>query len=78
MAFVRAVPPQEASGLLKELYDADLKALGYVPNYSPASSLRPEALAAWRALIVTIRGKMDLRRYELVTIAAALRLRCSY
>ena len=43
-----------------------------------AFSLRPAAYVAWENLIVSIRSNMDLRRYELVTIAAATKLRCSY
>jgi alkylhydroperoxidase family enzyme len=34
--------------------------------------------AAWQQLNAAIKGGMDLRRYELATLAAALRLRSSY
>jgi alkylhydroperoxidase family enzyme len=34
--------------------------------------------AAWQGLNAAIKGGMDLRRYELATLAAALRLRSSY
>jgi alkylhydroperoxidase/carboxymuconolactone decarboxylase family protein YurZ len=78
LSFIQTVPQQEASGLLKELYEADLSANGYIPNYARAFSLRPEVYAAWRALSGSIKRNMDLRRYELVTIAAAAKLRCSY
>lgn len=78
MAFIRTIPEHEAAGLLKELYDADAAANGYVPNYTQVLSLRPEILAAYRALGRAIRARMDLRRYELVTTAVAARLRCSY
>jgi hypothetical protein len=78
MSFIQTIPPEEATGKVKELYDADLKNLGYVANYTRALSLRPEVLAAYRNLSTAIRANMDLRRYELVTIAAASRLRCSY
>jgi alkylhydroperoxidase family enzyme len=39
---------------------------------------RPDVYAAWRRLITAIRSNMDARRYELVTLAAARRLRSSY
>ena len=39
---------------------------------------RPEVLAAWLQLNTAIKGGMDLRRYELATLAAARRLRSSY
>jgi hypothetical protein len=41
-------------------------------------SLRPEVIAAWRNLMGSIRSNMRLRRYELVTFATALALRCTY
>lgn len=78
MAFIQTIPPEEAEGLLAELYAADIRKHGFVPNYSQAWSLRPEVLAAWRGLLAAIRSKMDDRRYELVTVVAAARLRCTY
>ena len=78
MAFIKTIPPEEADGLLAELYAADLKKHGIVPNYSRVWSLRPEALAAWRTLLAAIRSQMDARRYELVTLIAAARLQCTY
>ena len=39
---------------------------------------RPEVLAAWQQLNGAIKAGMDLRRYELATLAAARRLRSSY
>jgi hypothetical protein len=76
--FVRAIPPEEATGLLKELYDRDVAKHGFVPDWSRAFSLAPEVLAAWRQLLSTIRSRMDPRRYELVTLIAASRLKCAY
>jgi alkylhydroperoxidase/carboxymuconolactone decarboxylase family protein YurZ len=51
---------------------------GYVPNYAKVFAHRPDVLAAWGQLIAAIRGHMDQRRYELITIAAARALRSSY
>jgi uncharacterized peroxidase-related enzyme len=47
-------------------------------NFERLFERRPEAFAAWRALNGAIKETMDLRRYELATIAAAGRLRSSY
>jgi alkylhydroperoxidase family enzyme len=47
-------------------------------NYEKAFAERPEVYAAWIALNTAIQATMDLRRYELITLAAALRLRSSY
>jgi len=78
MAYVRTIPEQQATGELRALYDEDLKGLGYVANFTRAMSLRPKAIAAWRRLSRSIRATMRLRHYELVTLAAALALRCTY
>ena len=47
-------------------------------NYELAFAERPEVLAAWQQLNGAIKAGMDLRRYELATLAAARRLRSSY
>ena len=47
-------------------------------NYERAFASRPEVLAAWVQLNTAIKANMDLRRYELATLAAARRLRSSY
>ena len=40
-------------------------------------TLRPEIFEHWSKLITDIRARMRLRRYELVTFAALLALKCS-
>ena len=47
-------------------------------NYERAFGERPEVYAAWVQLNGAIKAGMDLRRYELATLAAAQRLRSSY
>jgi alkylhydroperoxidase family enzyme len=47
-------------------------------NMERAFAERPEILAAWVQLNSAIKARMDLRRYELATLAAARRLRSSY
>ena len=78
MSFIRTIPAEEATDKLQAIYADDLKTLGYVANYTKAMSLRPDVIAAWRNLVAAIRPKMRLRRYELVTIAVASALRCTY
>jgi alkylhydroperoxidase/carboxymuconolactone decarboxylase family protein YurZ len=78
MAFIRTVSETEASGKLRELYESNMANRGYVRNSMKAMSLRPEAIDAWQQLLSAIRAPMDTRRYELITIAAAAALRCSY
>jgi alkylhydroperoxidase family enzyme len=48
------------------------------PNVERAFSERPEVFAAWKQLNGSIKAGMDVRRYELATLAAARRLRSSY
>ena len=78
MAFIDTILPEGADDELREIYDQDLKVLGYIPNYTRAMSLRPKAIVAWRGLSRAVRATMNLRRYELVTIAAATALGCTY
>ena len=47
-------------------------------NYERAFAERPDVYAAWAELNGAIKAGMDLRRYELATLAAARRLRSSY
>jgi uncharacterized peroxidase-related enzyme len=78
MTFVETIPEGDASGDVAELYEADRAAFGHLPNFTRAFSLRPAVYAAWRRLNGEIKAGMDLRRYELATVAAARRLRSSY
>ena len=48
------------------------------PNYERAFEARPDVYAAWQGLLGAVKANMDLRRYELATLAAAQRLRSSY
>jgi uncharacterized peroxidase-related enzyme len=78
MTYIDTIPDDEASGALAEQYQADRDAMGYLPNYTAAFSHRPELYAAWKQLGGALKANMDLRRYELATLAAARRLRSSY
>jgi len=78
MTFIQTVPEDAADSELAELYQADVDADGFVGNMTRAFSLRPGALRAWEQLGEVIRADMDLRTYELATLAAARRLRSSY
>jgi uncharacterized peroxidase-related enzyme len=76
--FIDTVPENQATGPVAEAYETDRQAFGALPNFTKGFSLRPEVYAAWRQLNGAIKGNMDLRRYELATVAAARRLRSSY
>jgi uncharacterized peroxidase-related enzyme len=78
MAFIETVPEEGATGATAEMYAADRELFGFLPNFTRAFSLRPEVYSAWKQLNGAIKSGMDLRRYELATLAAATRLRSSY
>ena len=78
MPFLQTVPPEDASGEVKAMYDKDLAAQGYVANHTQAFSARPDVLQGWLALKDAITSGMDPRLYELATVAAATAMRSSY
>lgn len=78
MAFIHTVPVEQADGDVRAMYEQNQASSGYVPNYAKLFSHRPQVMAAWGALIGSIRANLDLRRYELVTLAAARALKSSY
>ncbi|MGY1622151.1 carboxymuconolactone decarboxylase family protein [Geodermatophilus sp. SYSU D00965] len=78
MTWIRTPSEEGAAGAVSAAYDRDRETLGYVANYTRVFANRPAVLEAWRALNGAIKASMDLRRYELATVAAALRLRSSY
>jgi uncharacterized peroxidase-related enzyme len=78
MTFVETVDEAAADGAVEDIYRSDREAFGFLPNFTRVFSLHPEVYLAWRALNGAVKSNMDLRRYELATIAAARRLRSSY
>lgn len=78
MSWIRTPPDDGATGEVAAAYNRDRETLGYVANYTRVFSNRPAVLEAWRALNGAIKASMDPRRYELATVAAALRLKSSY
>jgi uncharacterized peroxidase-related enzyme len=60
------------------MYERNRAAKGYVSNLTQAFSHRPAAYVAWQQLSGAISGGMELRRYEVATLAAARTLRSSY
>lgn len=76
--FIRPVPADEATGAVAEMYSADRAKWGFLPEFTQVFSHHPDAYAAWVQLIASVRGQMDSRRCELVTLAAAQALRSEY
>lgn len=78
MAFIRTIPPAEAEGPVREMYEQAQSRSGYVPNWAQAFSLRPGVRTGWVALLSSIQSNLPVRSYELATLAAARALRSSY
>jgi len=71
MTILRTAADDEVTGLAAELYAEDLEDFGYVPPHTRAMALNPEAVRAFEALIRSVAPGLGMRRYELVTLAAA-------
>jgi uncharacterized peroxidase-related enzyme len=78
MAFIRTIPPSDADGPVREMYQQAESRFGYVPNWAQAFSLRPGVMDGWLALLRSIQPSLPVRTYELATLAAARALRSSY
>lgn len=78
MAFITTVPPQEADGDVRAMYERQQGKYGFVPNYAKVFSPRPEIMALWANLLAGIRRHIEPRRFELATSAAAHAMRNSY
>jgi uncharacterized peroxidase-related enzyme len=78
MPFIETVPEDAAAGPVAAMYETDRHVFGHLPNLTKGLSLRPDVYAAWRQLNGAVKANMELRRYELATVAAAARLRSSY
>jgi len=78
MAFIRTIPPREAKDAVRDMYQRQQAAFGYVPNYAKLFSHRPEVMERWVKLLAAIKRPVDSRRFELITFAAAHALRNSY
>jgi uncharacterized peroxidase-related enzyme len=78
MTFITVIPEGEAEGATKALYEGARARFGFLPNMAKAFSHRPEVWQAWGVLLKSISSRMEPRRYELVTLAAAQELRSSY
>lgn len=71
-------PEPKTSRKTAEMYRNAEETYGYLPNMYRAFGHRPEVMESWSALLVSLRGNIEPRRYELVTLAAARELRSSY
>jgi uncharacterized peroxidase-related enzyme len=78
MPFIEHVTDEDAADEARALLDAERESLGYVQNLTRLLALRPDLFAAGKGRRDAGQGGMELRRYELATVAAATTLRSSY
>jgi uncharacterized peroxidase-related enzyme len=78
LTFIETVPEHDAPEPVAQLYENVRGVYGHVTNFADAFSVRPAVFAAWLNLNGEIKANMDMRMYELATLAAARRLRSSY
>jgi uncharacterized peroxidase-related enzyme len=78
MTYIEMVADDRADAATAQLVAEVRAARGYVPNFVQLLGQRPAVYRAWRGLIEAVMANMDLRRYELATIAAAGALHSPY
>jgi len=81
MAWIRVVPPSEASGVVKEEYERAVKERGALANIHTVTSLHPGVLAAHLDLYERIHfseGPLTRRERELIATVVSRRNECSY
>lgn len=71
MSILHTIPEADADATTAAMYDDDIADQGFVAAHTKVMALNPGAYAAWEALIGEIARPLGLRRYELVTLAAA-------
>lgn len=78
MTFIQTVPEDEATGAVADLYASNRDHTGRVPNFIRTFSHHPEIDELFESLLSAIRGRIDPRRYEIATVAAASEIGSSY
>jgi uncharacterized peroxidase-related enzyme len=77
MSYIDTISLEDATGDVREMYERQQGAWGYVPNYAKSFSHRPEVMARWGKLLAELQRPMDKQRLELITFAAAHELKHS-
>ena len=78
MSFIEPAAAGESDPQVAAMYADERASWGYLPNYAELFSHEPAVMAAWRQLVGSVRGNLDRRRFELVTLAAAQARGSSY
>ena len=82
MAWIRTISPREATGLLKQLYDAALARVGKVYNIIRLQSPRPHVLRASTRLYVEVmmspENGLTRAQREMIATAVSRANACHY
>jgi uncharacterized peroxidase-related enzyme len=82
MAWIRTIAPEEATGLLKRLYDQARARAGKVFNVLRIQSLRPEVLKAgvalYTELMISPRSPLSRAQREMIAVAVSRANQCHY
>jgi uncharacterized peroxidase-related enzyme len=82
MAWIRTIPPEEAEGLLKQIYDEAVGRAGKVFNVLRIQSLRPHVLQAgielYKALMLSPESPLSRAQREMIAVAVSRINHCHY
>ena len=82
MTWIRTIPPGEATGLLKRIYDDAIRRAGKVFNVLSCQSLRPEVLDAsikmYEALMLSPRSHLSRAQREMIAVVVSRANHCHY
>jgi alkylhydroperoxidase family enzyme len=82
MSFIRTVPPEQATGLLRKLYDQALRRAGKVFQVLRVQSVRPHVLEAtvglYAELMHSPRSPLSRVQREMIATAVSRANQCHY
>lgn len=82
MPWIKTIPPAEATGLLRRLYDEAVERAGRVWNVVGLQSLHPPVLEAsielYRRLMLAPEGPLSRARREMIAVAVSGVNDCHY
>jgi uncharacterized peroxidase-related enzyme len=78
--YIKTIEPNEATGDIADLYDAELESMGFVMEATQCWSARPDIIVPVEALLHQIRDgfSLDLVDFRLITFVAARYVPSSY
>ena len=82
MPWIRTVAPEEAGGLLRQIYDAAIRRAGKVYNVVRLQSLRPKVLQASTRLYLELmhspEGALTRGQREMIAVVVSATNGCHY